>query len=72
MDQKSERQFNCYDCDYQGTSSVQLRKHITLKHSANGERHEGAIQCKICGEKFSEKWHLMTHRKSQHITKVGK
>ena len=71
MNQKREEQFNCYDCDYQGTSSAQLKKHISLRHSANGERQDSAIQCKICGDKFSEKWHLMSHRKAQHISNVA-
>ena len=48
---------------------AQLRKHISLKHSLDGIRQEGGIQCKVCGVK--EKWHLMRHRKSQHITNVA-
>ena len=63
---KYEKEYNCIDCDYQGTSSCELEKHVELKHTAGVPKDE-SLKCRICGEK----WKLMTHRKEKHITSVA-
>ena len=49
VDQILEKEFNCRDCDFQGTSNDQLRKHVNLKHSVQGQTDKENIQCKING-----------------------
>ena len=66
-----EPQFNCKDCYFQGTEKGELEKHITLKHTINMSKQEDAIKCRICGETFKTKWHLMNHRKKDHMFSVA-
>ena len=66
-----EEQYNCIDCDFQGSSQFQLRKHINLKHVVNESSSKDMIKCRNCGEEFTEKWRLMNHRKSEHISSVA-
>ena len=70
-DEKSkvrEKEYNCNECDYQGTKDIELKKHINLKlRRATGNRMNGTIQCRNCGEQFKTIWNLMTHRKSEHL-----
>ena len=71
METESREEFNCMDCPFQGSTEMQLTKHINLKHTLKGMPTSGTIKCKICGEEFSEKWNLMMHRKSNHINAVA-
>ena len=64
----SDEQFNCNDCDFQGTTGMQLKKHFMLKHTV---KSDGPIKCRVCGEGFDVKWKLMNHRKDQHMASVG-
>ena len=66
----NEKEYNCINCDFQGTSSLLLKKHIELKHSPGLPKDEN-IKCRICGENFKVKWKLMIHRKEKHITSVA-
>ena len=56
-----EKEYNCIDCDFQGSTNMHLQKHTDLKH-----REKGAIKCRVCNEQFTEKWNLMNHRKINH------
>ena len=68
---EKEDEFNCAECDYQGYTEIQLRKHISLKHMVKDKPYEGAIKCRICEERFHEKWDLMKHRKTNHFEAVA-
>ena len=57
-----EGEFNCFQCDFQGTQQSQLSKHIQLKHS---------IQCRNCDKFFRSKPELMVHRKTEHYGTVA-
>lgn len=58
----TEDEFNCMDCPFQSTSEKQLRNHIVIKHM---------IKCRICGNDFKDKRHLMLHRKKEHASLVA-
>ena len=57
-----EDEFNCEDCDFQGTNEEHLKKHFRLKHE---------ITCRNCNEQFKEKRMLMIHRKQKHPNSVA-
>ena len=57
-----EEEFNCFECDYQGTEQSQLSKHIKLKHR---------LQCRNCEKVFKTKPELMVHRKKDHYNTVA-
>ena len=59
-------QFNCDDCDFQGTSKGILTKHVNGKHRTRDNRMEGALGCNMCHEEFSDKWNLMNHKRDKH------
>ena len=63
---KKMEEFNCTECDFQVPEEIQLRKHIDLKHTEKCMDNTGAFKCRVCGDEFSEKWNLMSHRKSNH------
>ena len=50
-----DKEYNCKECYYQGTSEIELRKHIQYKHTEQRSRNYGAFNCTICGEQFIEK-----------------
>ena len=65
---KTEKdEFNCQECDFQGTTEIQVRKHYNLKDTMRGSDCQEPIKCKICGVEFTEKGNLMMHRKTIHI-----
>ena len=64
--QIEEEEFNCNDCDYQGNNRSALQKHIHIKHTMINK-----INCRICGEEFTEKRNLMHHRKKKHLETVA-
>ena len=68
---KKEEEFNCRECDFQTISNFLLDKHLSLKHTPHQEQSEEEIKCRNCGEKFSQRWKLMTHRKQNHINTVA-
>ena len=71
-EKSKEKEYNCNECDYQGTKDIELKKHINLKHRrATGNGMNGTIQCRNCGEQFTTKWNLMTHRKSEHLGTIA-
>ena len=58
-----KREFNCYDCPYQGENSLQLKKHIQItKHNPC----EYSEECYTCKKEFTSYWDLMTHRNKEH------
>ena len=63
------KEFNCDDCDFQGTAIWQLIKHRNLKH-CHEENKEG-VKCNMCGKQYFEKSDLMKHRKQEHHNYVG-
>ena len=67
----NEKQFNCNECDFQGTREIELNKHINIKHRVHGGNTTGMIVCRNCGEQFTTKWNLMYHRKEVHSSTVG-
>ena len=62
-----EPEHNCKECDFQGTSEIQLRKHMNLKHTVK----DGSIKCRKCDEVFETKWRFMSHRKEKHLESVA-
>ena len=66
---QDDDEYNCTECDFQGTSDSQLKKHVYHKHTPKSQ-HPGNIECRICGEFFETKWTLMNHRKDKHISFV--
>ena len=71
-----EKEYNCCECDYQGSKEMELTKHVNLKHSvvgnvANNVDVDGMIKCRNCGDLFTTKWNLMNHRKSEHWNTVA-
>ena len=61
-----EEEFNCLECDFQTTSTYQLKKHTNLKHVRQEIRKDDSIRCKYCGKHFVEFEEFMYHRKTQH------
>ena len=68
---KDKKEYNCMDCDFQGTSLLQLNKHVEIKHVTKQHTNESPIKCRICGELFSKKGNLMYHRKNKHVSSVA-
>ena len=53
-----EEEFNCNECDFQGTEKHQLAKHINLKHEA--------VKCSMCNFIGGGKVELEKHTKIEH------
>ena len=71
-DSKTEKkQFNCSECYFQGTKEIELNKHVNLKHRTPENIIDDTIKCRNCGEEFSSKWNLLTHRKTKHVHTVA-
>ena len=68
---RRELEFNCNDCDFQGTTEIELDKHILLKHRIDGRNMDVKLKCRNCGEQFTAKWDLMNHRKTMHSSTVA-
>ena len=64
-----EVEYNCTECDFQGTSELVLNKHINLKHRISTAKTE--IKCRNCGDEFEDKRNFMHHRKSKHSNAVA-
>ena len=60
--QNQEEEFNCQECDHQGTSQKGLVKHIQLKHT-----HQEIIKCSICSEMLTTNQNLRSHIEKSHI-----
>ena len=67
----SEPQYNCDECDYQGISKEELKKHVSLKHRLAQMQSDEGIKCRNCGETFNTKWDMMAHRKTMHLSTVA-
>ena len=64
-------QLNCNECDFQGNSEPELKKHLNIKShkGANGVKQAELKECEtcnICKEEFNEWWLLMNHRRDVH------
>ena len=57
-----EKEFNCMECDFQGTEQNQLNKHILIRHR---------MQCRNCESIFKTKPELMEHRKEEHYATIA-
>ena len=66
-----EKEYNCFECCFQGSGESELKSHIILKHRTPLSQI-GSIKCRTCGNTFSVKWELMKHRKASHINTVAK
>ena len=58
-----ERQWNCKECEFQGSSQIMLKTHIEEKHT---EREDAAFQCTMCDEVFNSKWYFMNNIRDYH------
>ena len=65
-----DAEFNCEECDFQGTQLMELNKHINLKHRFEAD-FGNTIKCRSCGDEFSSKWNLMYHRKNKHSNSIA-
>ena len=65
-DQNKKEDWNCVECFFQGSSSIELTKHINVTHKKPDEQLSGTLKCNDCKEQFSSKWSLMNHRKEHH------
>ena len=63
------QQFNCTDCDFQGSSQIILNKHINLRHKRSGDQEEDTFKCDDCSEQFSARWNLNNHVRDNHGVK---
>ena len=63
------QQFNCNDCDFQGSSQIILNKHTNLRHKKRGDQEEDTFKCDDCSEQFSVKWNLNNHVRDIHGVK---
>ena len=61
-----EKQYNCMECDFQGSQKNELNKHTQVKHTV-----EQGIKCRNCGRNFKTKPDLMVHRKMDHLHTVA-
>ena len=66
-----DEQFNCIQCDFQGTSKLQIKKHIDVRHTRKNMNMGEIIECKYCGKQFKERANFMLHRKSEHPRTVA-
>ena len=57
-----EKEYDCLECDFQGSEEIQLNKHIKIKHR---------MQCRNCENLFKTKPELMVHRKMEHYNLVA-
>ena len=60
------QEFNCLECDYQGTKQEELSKHIRTKHTS-----QVSMKCRNCEKQFDSKPSLMIHRKTEHLSTVA-
>ena len=65
-----EEEFNCHECDYQGTRQNELQKHMKLKHENQEVRSHttGENNCNKC-DKIETKEVLQKHTDLQHTSK---
>ena len=45
-----EKEYNCIDCDFQGSTKMHLQKYTDLKHTTES----GVFKCRVCDEKCHE------------------
>ena len=62
LEPEVEEEFNCIECDFQGTQQSQLSKHILIRHR---------IKCRNCESIFKNKPEFMVHRKKEHYNAVA-
>ena len=63
------RQYNCYDCPFQGNSSKNLLRHV--RESPSCSRTDSLIEtCHTCKTEFKNFEDLMAHRKKVHTANI--
>ena len=63
------RQYNCYDCPFQGNSSKNLLRHV--RESPSCSRTDSLIEtCHTCKTEFKNFEDLMAHRKAVHTSTI--
>ena len=60
METSAEEEYNCLECDFQGTEKAQLEKHISWQHTI--------AKCDLCEFKGGNKRILEEHKTLKHIT----
>ena len=63
---KQTKQFNCEDCSFQGTTSLELKKHTKITYHNPSPYTE---QCHTCSKEFKSYKEMMDHRKIEHPSK---
>ena len=63
------QQYNCGDCDFQGTTKPILIKHMNFKHNSIESQEAGAFKCQDCNLEFSAEWNLNNHIRDEHKIK---
>ena len=67
---KKIKQYNCHDCEYEGTSSKELRKHVnSTGHKNHDDLSEKCFSCNLVCLNFED---LMDHRKRSHYSIINK
>ena len=65
-----KREFNCYSCSFQASSSSELMKHLRLTghqpSKALQDLRSKIIVCYTCKEEYTSYWGLMNHRRQKH------
>ena len=59
-------QFNCENCDFQGSSKIILTKYLNLKHRNKEDQENGTLICSNCKDQFSSLWNLNNHMRDTH------
>ena len=60
------QQFNCIDCDFQGSSQIILNKHRNLRHKKAGDQEETTFKCDECSVERASKKTLNNHKEKKH------
>ena len=56
-----ERDYECKTCSFKSKNYADLMKHIKSVHVL------GSFQCRMCGEVFSTKYSLKSHKETNHV-----
>ena len=74
MEHNNEDEWNCNDCDFQGSSSFTLMNHLKLTRHQPSERNTARkisiFKCNSCEKEFQRYVALMLHRKTEHKSRV--
>ena len=70
LNNHEKREFECYSCSFQASSSAELMKHLRLTghqpSKALQDLRSKIIVCYTCKEEYTSYWSLMNHRRQKH------